>query len=257
MRIVMALMLIAGSARAENFKEPVCLAKAVDFWYDVYTKYDKDKGVVFETETLEIMEVVDLPDDDKKRMDLVRSIRSKYEKKGIKIRVQKGVKSMFEEGIVRYKKHKKMVVKNIKAQGLPLEIKVLPHVESGYNPKARSKVGAVGMWQVMPGTAKMYGFDPKKLKDPEYNTKVGIQVLVEKHKVLKSWPLAITAYNHGLRGIQRAVKETGSRDICQIIEQYDGPRFGVASRNFYANFLTVLKILRERGLIDERKNKSK
>ncbi len=257
MRIVMALMLIAGSARAENFKEPACLAKAVDFWYDVYTKYDEDKGIVFEKETLEIMEIVDLPDDDKKRTELVKAIKAKYEKKGVKIRVQKGVKSMFEEGITRYKTHKKMVVKNIKAKGIPLEIKVLPHVESGYNPKARSKVGAVGMWQVMPGTAKMYGFDPKKLKDPEYNTKVGIHVLVEKYRVLKSWPLAITAYNHGLRGVQRAVEETGSRDICTIIEQYDGPRFGVASRNFYANFLTVLKILRERGLIDERKNKAK
>jgi membrane-bound lytic murein transglycosylase D len=142
-----------------------------------------------------------------------------------------------------------MVVKNIKAKGLPSELQVLPHVESGYNPKARSKVGAVGMWQVMPGTAKMYGFDSKKLANPGYNTEVGLHVLLEKYKALKSWPLAITAYNHGLRGVQRAVEKTGSRDICQIIDRYDGPHFGVSSRNFYASFLAAVRVLKERKVL--------
>ena len=255
MKFILIAMLIGSSAYAENFKEPKCLEKAINLWYDVYTKYDEDKGIVFDTKTLDVLDIVDLPENEDQRIDFVANIKAEYDKEGLKVRVQKGIKTSFEEGLRRYQVYKKMVIKNIKAAKLPLEIQALPHVESGYNPDAQSKAGAIGMWQIMPDTAKMYGFNPKKLKDPDYNTKVGLNVLINKYKVLKSWPLAITAYNHGLRGVERAVDATGSRDICEIIHQYDGPHFGVASKNFYANFLTVLKILRERGLIDERKNK--
>jgi len=62
--------------------------------------------------------------------------------------------------------------------------------------------------------------------------------------VLKSWPLAITAYNHGLSGVRRAVRETGTDDIGEIVRQYRGSRFGFASRNFYAAFLAAADITR-------------
>lgn len=257
MRLLLIILLMSTKVFAEDFKQPKCMNHAVKFWYDIYTKYDEDKGVVFEVKSLKILKVVDLPEDEEKRMRLVNKIKESYAKKNIKVKVQKGIKSMFNAGVERYLEHREMVAEKIKEMGLPKELEILPHVESGYNPKAMSKVGAIGMWQVMPGTARMYGFNPKRLKDPEYNTEAGLTVLLEKYQALKSWPLAITAYNHGLRGVQRAVEETQSRDICEIIEKYDGPHFGVASRNFYANFVTVLKILRERGLIDAGKNASK
>ena len=255
MRLLLFIIFLTSSnAFAEEFKQPKCLNHAVDFWYDVYTKYDEDQGIVFDTKSLKIIKVIDLPEDEDQREQLVKKIKASFLKKNLKVKVQKGVTSMFEDGIDRYTDYRAMVAEKIKAMGLPKELEILPHVESGYNPKATSKVGAIGMWQIMPATARMYGFDPKRLRDPEYNTEVGLTILYEKYKVLKSWPLAITAYNYGLRGVQKAVEETQSRDICEIIDKYDGPRFGVASRNFYANFITVLKILKERGLIDDRKN---
>src|SRR6185295_9251151 len=68
----------------------------------------------------------------------------------------------------------------------------------------------------------------------------------ENYEVLGTWPLAITAYNHGRAGIARAVRETGTTDIGQIVHRYRGPLFGFASRNFYAEFLAALAVEQER-----------
>ena len=58
-----------------------------------------------------------------------------------------------------------------------------------------------------------------------------------------SWPLAIVAYNHGHAGIQKASSVVGSTAIEYIIARYDGPRFGFASKNFYAEFLAALELV--------------
>src|SRR5690606_37587318 len=57
-----------------------------------------------------------------------------------------------------------------------------------------------------------------------------------------NWPLALTAYNHGVGGMSRAVRDTGSNRIEDIVFNYKGPAFGFASRNFYAQFLAVLDV---------------
>ena len=62
--------------------------------------------------------------------------------------------------------------------------------------------------------------------------------------MLKSWPLAITAYNHGLGGIQRAVRRVGSKNLNTIIDKYRHRRFGFASKNFYAEFLAAVWVSR-------------
>ena len=57
--------------------------------------------------------------------------------------------------------------------------------------------------------------------------------------MLGSWPLAITAYNHGVIGMANAVKKLGTKDVSTIIESYNSPSFGFASRNFYSEFLSA------------------
>src|SRR4029078_6792191 len=66
--------------------------------------------------------------------------------------------------------------------------------------------------------------------------------LRENYESLGSWPLAITAYNHGRAGVARAVSETGSTDIGTIVKRYRGPLFGFASRNFYAEFVAAVTV---------------
>jgi hypothetical protein len=60
--------------------------------------------------------------------------------------------------------------------------------------------------------------------------------LRQNYEALQSWPLAITAYNHGKEGMARAVEQVQSRDLADIIERYDSPNFGFASSNFYSEF---------------------
>jgi len=124
---------------------------------------------------------------------------------------------------------------------------VLLHVESSYNPLVRSSVGAAGIWQFTRFTGKHYlrvDHVVDERFDPHKSTQAAARLLQRYHAVLKSWPLAITAYNHGLSGVRRAVRETATDDIGEIVRQYKGSRFGFASRNFYVAFLAAADISR-------------
>jgi membrane-bound lytic murein transglycosylase D len=83
-------------------------------------------------------------------------------------------------------------------------------------------------------------------RDPIASTRAAAEFLSRMHDRLDSWPLAITAYNHGPEGIARAVDEVGTTDITRIIRDYRGKAFGFASRNFYAEFLAALEVERDR-----------
>jgi membrane-bound lytic murein transglycosylase D len=81
--------------------------------------------------------------------------------------------------------------------------------------------------------------------DPYKASNAALDMLQDNYEALGSWPLALTAYNHGANGMARAVRDTGSRDIGRIISEYTGPRFGFASRNFYPEFLAALEVERD------------
>jgi membrane-bound lytic murein transglycosylase D len=132
-------------------------------------------------------------------------------------------------------------------EGVPPEITRLPLVESCFNMRAYSKVGAAGVWQFMPGTGRRFmrvdGVVDERL-DPIVATRAAAQFMRENYIDLGTWPLAIKAYNHGPAGIARAVRETGTTDPATIIEQYHGPSYKFASRNFYPEFLAALHVER-------------
>src|SRR5690606_12700006 len=69
------------------------------------------------------------------------------------------------------------------------------------------------------------------------------------YEVTGSWPLAITAYNHGLAGMRRAVEQLGTKDIGEIAWNYRGRAFGFASRNFYAAFLAAVDVEARAGAL--------
>jgi membrane-bound lytic murein transglycosylase D len=128
-----------------------------------------------------------------------------------------------------------------------MELAALPMVESSYNPQAYSKAGAVGLWQFIRSTGKQYLTIKRKRddrRDPIRATEAAAHLLRHNYETLGSWPLAITAYNHGREGILTARAAVGSSAIEEIIARYNGPRFGFASRNFYAEFLAALEVVR-------------
>jgi membrane-bound lytic murein transglycosylase D len=97
----------------------------------------------------------------------------------------------------------------------------------------------------MPATARRYlrvDHAQDERLDPFASTEAAALLLKQNYSVLQDWPLAITAYNHGLSGVRRAQRELGTGDIAEIVNRYRGERFGFASRNFYAAFLAAVDI---------------
>jgi membrane-bound lytic murein transglycosylase D len=81
--------------------------------------------------------------------------------------------------------------------------------------------------------------------DPFRETEAAAQLLNYNYRLLGSWPLAITAYNHGAEGMRRAREQLGTDDIVRIVREYRSPTFGFASRNFYVSFLAALSIAQD------------
>jgi membrane-bound lytic murein transglycosylase D len=164
------------------------------------------------------------------------------------VRFQLGQSDRFRAGLVRsgaWEAHIGEVLANL---GLPAQIAALPHVESSFDPAAYSKVGAAGLWQFMRSTGRRFmridaAVDERL--DPFRATEAAAQLLSYNYRLLGSWPLAITAYNHGAEGMLRARDQLGTTDIVRIVRDYRSPTFGFASRNFYVCFLAALTIAEE------------
>lgn len=162
-----------------------------------------------------------------------------------RIRFQLGQADRFHEGLIRAAAWEKQIARTLTQHGVPAEIAALPHVESSFNPAAYSKVGAAGLWQFMPSTAKRFmrvdGVVDERL-DPYSATEAAANLMLYNYRLLGTWPLTVTAYNHGPGGLRRAEDELGTSDIAVIVKRYQGATFGFASRNFYVAFLAALEV---------------
>jgi membrane-bound lytic murein transglycosylase D len=128
-------------------------------------------------------------------------------------------------------------------ENLPLGLVRLPLVESSFNVKAESKVGASGIWQIMPKTGQAYMIVNDHIDErnsPLKATKLAAKLLKQYHKALGSWPLAITAYNHGIGNIRKSMRGAKSDNLEDIIERYHQGAFKFASSNFFTCFLAAL-----------------
>lgn len=162
------------------------------------------------------------------------------------VRFQLGQADRFREGLVRSGRWETHIAQSLANLGLPPELAALPHVESSFDPTAYSKVGAAGLWQFMRETGRRYmRIDDEVVDerlDPFRASEAAAQLLAYNYRVLGTWPLALTAYNHGAAGMRRAVEQTGTTDFVTIARNYQSRTFGFASRNFYPSFLAALTI---------------
>jgi membrane-bound lytic murein transglycosylase D len=275
--------LVVGDTQAILFPRPPGFAPAVAFWTRVYTNLDSASGIIHDNRQLDVIYQILYLNPDAPPAAQTKVIEKTIEdyrtallalasgkRRGLtaieqqallpwgenasevelqaaaeRLRFQRGQADRFEQGLARSARWKKHIQEVFRKRDLPPELSALPHVESSYNPGARSKAGAAGLWQFMPATARRYlrvdaAVDERL--DPYKSSEAAAHLLQHNHSVLKSWPLAITAYNHGLSGVRRAVRETGTENLDEIVRTYEGPRFGFASRNFYAAFLVVVDV---------------
>lgn len=163
-----------------------------------------------------------------------------------RIRAQTGIKNKFLDAIRISGAYIEEFEDIFMSYGLPIELTRLAFVESMFNTKARSKVGASGVWQFMPGTGKLFGLAINKYvderNDPIRATHAAARLLKSNYEHLGNWYLAMNAYNSGRATMSRAVAAMGTSDIGTIINNYRGGIYGFASRNFVPSFLAALEI---------------
>lgn len=244
------------------FKAPAELKDRVDFWKDIYTKYSTHQGVIHHARDIsKVYEVLDFSDIDyntkltnsekeRLREQRVENAKRKVIKKGVAkdfVRFQLGLKDRMQKAIYVSGRYLEQMETIFAEEGLPIELTRLVFVESSFNIMARSKVGASGLWQIMPFTARPYGYLKHETVDyrnhPLKATELAAKLLKDNYRVLKDWSLAVTAYNHGAAGVNRLTKRYQSRDLATLIERVNShPTFGFASKNFYASFLAAVEV---------------
>ncbi len=161
------------------------------------------------------------------------------------IRFQLGLADRFQEGLRRAGRYREHINKEFTRLGVPIELAALPHVESSYNTAARSHVGASGIWQFTRSTGRRFMQIDHVLderNDPFLATTAAGKLLAYNYSITGNWPMAITAYNHGLAGARRAMRQHGDTSYVDIMRNYRGRTFGFASRNFYVAFLAAKEV---------------
>ena len=283
--LTLAVVCLGYRADASDlFPCPASLEPNVDFWVNVFTAYSYRDFIVHDRDKVwKIYQVFHLPgegvptQDDvewandylklKYRTALLRLASGQkptgyveddiaklfqgeppqaYAAAADNLRVQQGLRERFRETLVRARGYRPLMERIFRAAGLPVELTLLPSVESGFYSKARSSAGAVGIWQFTRSTGRQYmtirGRRDDRL-DPVRATTAAAKLLSYNHAVLGNWPLAVTAYNHGTYGMEHAASIYGN-DLASIVADYNGPHFGFASKNYYAEFLAALQVHR-------------
>jgi membrane-bound lytic murein transglycosylase D len=280
----LAALFAAGNALTqETFPRPPELEPDIEFWVRVFTEVDSDSGLLHDNRHLGVvygeLEVpADLPararqrEVDAERDRILAALNSlangkrdeltsdetrilelwgkdadnaTFREAADRIRFQRGLADRFRAGFVRSGRWRAYIEKEFATLGVPVELVALPHVESSFNPDARSHVGASGIWQFTRSTGRRFLRVDHVLderNDPFTATQAAGRLMAYNHSITGNWPMAITAYNHGLGGVRRAMKEYGDTAYVDILRKYDGRTFGFASRNFYVAFLAALEV---------------
>ncbi len=110
------------------------------------------------------------------------------------------------------------------AYDLPLELKYLPIIESALKPTARSRAGALGLWQFMLKTGRLYGLESNSLVDdrldPIKATWAAARYLREMYDIYQDWHLVIAAYNCGPGNVNKAIRRAGGATDYWSIYNY-------------------------------------
>lgn len=129
-------------------------------------------------------------------------------------------KSAFEKYLRRSKKYTPMMKKILREHGLPEDLIYLSLVESGYNPHAYSWARAMGLWQFISSTGRLYGLDRSwwydERKDPIKSTHAAARFLKDLYKEFGSWELAMAAYNGGPGRVRRTIKSQKTIDFWKM-----------------------------------------
>ena len=173
-----------------------------------------------------------------------------------RVRCQSGNRDRMAEALTQYQLYQPTILDALESQNLSLELQYLPFVESAFNPEALSHVGAAGLWQIMPATARTLGLTVNSVVDERYDPRRATYAATKYFRdsvdrlsrtafengntvTAKDLnPFVVTSYNYGVVGMQRAIRQVGL-DYERLLLEYKSPNFQTAVKNFYASFLAA------------------
>ncbi len=278
-RLIVAVLALAPSALAERFEMPSQgLENRIEFWKKVYTQYGENDVIIHDRVHVNLIYDVAAKGEQSSHIAAVqqaldeirgnlampenlspsaKQIRDQIMANGVpltdaaladlmdNVHTQLGIKERFREGVIRSGRYVETFQQVFEREGLPPDLALLPLVESSFENRALSNAGAAGIWQFTRSTGRLYMNVNRKIDerlDPLKATHAAARLLLANYSALESWPLAITAYNHGRGGMLRAQSEVGSSEITKVINEYKGPLFGYASMNFYSEFVAAVEV---------------
>jgi hypothetical protein len=159
-----------------------------------------------------------------------------------RLKTMTGLKESFKDGIARAEPFFATMQQIFLNAGLPPELVALCMVESSFDVKAYSKVGAAGVWQFMPSASRntlLMNDNIDERLNVIKSTLAAAKLLKTNFGLLHNWTLAVISYNHGFRGLPR-FKEASVKfsQIAQLFTSIDTP-LGWASKNYYSEFLAA------------------
>jgi peptidoglycan lytic transglycosylase D len=264
------------------FPRPPSLEPNIHFWVNVFTAYSSRDFIIFDGGQMwKVYQVLHLPGEGAPTRSEADSVRAylkakysriltqlaagnppaNYEEKSVarlfkgdppsayalaaqNLRVQEGMRERFRQTLLRSRYYTPAMERIFRGFGLPAQLVTLAAVESGFHTGARSSAGAVGIWQFTRPTGRHYMRITRYHDDrlsPARSTEAAAKLLLYNYSVLHDWPLAITAYNYGTGGMARA-EEIYGNNFARVLRDYDGPRFGFATKNYYAEFLAAVQV---------------
>ncbi|BCL76173.1 lytic transglycosylase [Jeongeupia sp. HS-3] len=136
------------------------------------------------------------------------------------------------------------VVDDVERRGMPMELALLPMIESAYNPKAESSAKAAGMWQFMPATGKQYGLERTWWYDGRRDvvaaTDAALDYLDKLHGQFNDWQLALASYNWGENAVARAQTKSAAAGLGMT---YSDLRMPNETRNYVPKLMAVRNII--------------
>ncbi|HVC00049.1 MAG TPA: LysM peptidoglycan-binding domain-containing protein [Candidatus Dormibacteraeota bacterium] len=158
-------------------------------------------------------------------------------------------RQIIEHSLARSGRYMPMVQRVLKQEGVPQDLKYLPLCESGYQPRAMSRVGARGLWQFMPMRAREYGLKINQWEDqrmdPEDSTRAAAEHLRDLYGMFHDWYLALAAYDAGPLTVTRAIERTGYADFWQLYRLNALP---VETKNYVPIMLAMTMVAKDPAL---------
>lgn len=154
-------------------------------------------------------------------------------------------RAYFDRIINRSKPYMYHIANEVKKRNMPAEIALLPFIESAFVTKAKSHVGASGLWQFMPATGRHFGLERTALYDGRHDvyaaTNAALNYLEYLHRMFGDWSLALAAYNWGEGNVSRAINRARAQGLAPV---YENLRMPAETRNYVPKLLAVRNIVK-------------